>query len=225
MKLFAGLKKRDARAELRRAYAAWAPLYDVGPGNPIQRANDAALALCLPRAPERGVAIDLGCGTGHHALLLRGRGWQRTFGFDLSPEMLQRADGFGGRAIADLHRIPARPVELVLCSQVLGHVERLELALGALARVVRYRGDLVLSELHPAAIEAGMRATFPGSDGRWWRLPHRAHPISEVVDGLQRHGLAVQLVTEPAPEPPLPGEPPRPPIPLVYALRARRVVG
>jgi malonyl-CoA O-methyltransferase len=224
VKLLSRLRRRRAD-EVRRVYAAWAPLYDVGPGNPVQRANDAALALCVPPAPTRGVAIDLGCGTGHHELLLRGRGWERTFGFDLSPQMLARAQGYSGLAVAELHRIPARPVELVLCSLVLGHVEKLEPALDALARLVRHGGDLVLSELHPRALAAGLAATCPGSDGRWWRLPHSTHAIDEVVSGLQRRGLAVQLVTEPAPEPLLPREPRRPLLPLVYALRARRVVG
>ena len=35
---------------LRDAYDAWAPLYDIGPGNPVQRANDSALQSCVPEA-------------------------------------------------------------------------------------------------------------------------------------------------------------------------------
>ncbi|MBS2031348.1 MAG: methyltransferase domain-containing protein [Deltaproteobacteria bacterium] len=224
MKLLQRLRRRR-HDEVRKVYAAWAPAYDLGPGNPVQRANDAALALCVPNASERGVALDLGCGTGHHQVLLRARGWERVFGFDLSPEMLKRTSGYSGLAVAELHQVPARPVELVLCSLVLGHVEKLDPALDALARLVRYGGDLVLSELHPRALRMGLAATCPGSDGRWWRLPHSTHDVDDVVRGLSRRGLAVELVTEPAPEPLLPREPRRPLVPLVYALRARRVVG
>ena len=224
MKLLQRFRRRRLD-DIRKVYAAWAPAYDLGPGNPVQRANDAALALCVPTATERGVALDLGCGTGHHQVLLRARGWDRAFGFDLSPEMLQRTNGYSGLAVAELHHVPARPVELVLCSLVLGHVEKLDPALDALCRLVRYGGDLVLSELHPRALRQGLAATCPGSDGRWWRLPHSTHDLNDVVRGLEHRGLAVELVTEPAPEPLLPREPRRPLLPLVYALRARRVVG
>lgn len=226
VKLLPKLRRtHSAIEEIRRVYAAWAPAYELGPGSPVQRANDAALALVVPQAVERGVALDLGCGTGRHEVLLRARGWERTFGLDLSPEMLGLAHGYSGRAVAELHHVPVRPVELVLCSLVLGHVEKLDPALDALARLVRYRGHLVVSDLHPKVIAAGLEASCPGGDGTWLKLPHHVHPIREVVAGLQKRGLAVQLVTEPAPEPPLPREPARKLVPLVWALSARRVVG
>lgn len=226
MKLLQRLRRRtDSREELRRVYAAWAPAYELGPGTPVQRANDAALALCVPTATARGVAIDVGCGTGRHEVLLRARGWERTFGFDLSPEMLARAQGYSGLAVADVLHLPVRPVELVLCSLVLGHLPALDPALDALCRLVRYRGHLVLSDLHPRVFQAGLQASCPGGDGTWLELPHHVHGLREVVAGLQRRGLAVQLVTEPAPEPPLQREAPRKLVPLVWALRARRVVG
>lgn len=211
---------REQPAEaVRRYYAALAQTQHLSPGDAIQRANDAALALCVPRAPDRGVALDVGCGTGRHQVLLRARGWERLFGFDLVPEMLARASGYAGLAVAELHKLPARPVELVLCSMVLGHVARLEPALDALARLVRYRGHLVLSELHPRALAAGVLGQGPRPKAR------RALEISEVVAALHARGLSVQLVTEPAPEPPLAREPPHPMVPLVYALCARRVAG
>ena len=207
---------------LRRAYAAWAPLYDVGPGNPLQRANDAALAVCIPTAPEHGVVVDVACGTGRHAVLLQARGWRRRFGFDLSPEMIARANGYAGLAVADLRAVPSRPVELVVCSLALGHLSKLDPALDALCKLVRHRGDLVLSDIHPLAVASGLKRTCPGEGGHWWKLPHTLHSIERVAAGLEQRGLTPQLISEPAPEPVLPGEPARPPLPLVYALRARR---
>lgn len=225
MNLPALLRRERPAQALRRVYDAWAQVYDLGPGDPIQRANDAALSLCVPAATPRAVAIDAGCGTGHHQILLSARGWDRVFGFDLSFQMLQRAQGYSGRAVAELHRLPIRPAELLLCSLVLTHVSPLEPALDALAKLVRYRGHLVLSLIHPRAIAAGLPNCCPGADRRWWRLPHRAHPVGRMVSALRKCGLAVELVTEPAPEPALPHEPARPLVPLVYAVCARRIVG
>lgn len=209
---------RGRRDEELRRFFANGLHNDLGPGDPLQRANDAALALCVPRSPERGVAIDVGCGAGRHEVLLRARGWERAFGFDLVPQLLARAQGYTGVAVAELHHLPVRPVELVLCSQVLAHVPRLEPALDALVKLVRYRGNLVLSLPHPRAVEAGLSA-----DPRRGR--QRPLPIAEVVAAVQRRGLAVQLVTEPAPEPPLAREQTPARVPLVYALCARRVAG
>ncbi len=209
--------------DLRKAYAAWAPLYDVGPGNPVQRANDQALSVSVPAAGERWVAVDVACGTGRHASLLRARGWRRSFGFDLSPEMLARADGYQGTAGADLRAPPCRPVELVLCSLAIGHLRHLDPVLDALCALVRHNGNLVVSDIHPRAVARGLKRTCPGRDGRAWALPHFVHPIERVLKGVERRGLRPQLLTEPAPEAGLPGEPPSAGVPLVYALRARRM--
>lgn len=211
---------------LQRCYRAWARVYDAGPGSPVQRANDAALALCVPFSPSaRAVALDVGCGTGRHEVLLRARGWSRVFGFDLSRAMLGRASGYSGLARADLRAPPFRPVELVLGSLVLGHVRELGPALDALCALCRHGGELVLSDLHPRAILAGLAPTCPGDDGRWWRVPHHLHRLRAVMGGLQQRGMAVQLLTEPAPESALPGEPRAQGTPRVYALRARRIAG
>jgi malonyl-CoA O-methyltransferase len=208
---------------LRRAYAAWAPRYDVGPGNPVQRANDLALAVCVPKAPVRGVALDVACGTGRHAVLLQARGWERRFAFDLSPEMLDRAENYQGRAVADLRHVPCRPVELVMCSLAVGHLRNLEASLDELCNLVRRNGDLVISDIHPRAVASGLKRAFSGEDGRAWRLPHTVHRIEQVVEALEKRGLSTLLISEPAPEPPLRGEPKHPNVPLVYALRARRL--
>jgi malonyl-CoA O-methyltransferase len=218
---------RDPEPEhLQRCYRAWSRVYDVGPGSPVQRANDSALALCVPFASHaRGVALDVGCGTGRHEVLLRARGWDRVFGLDLSAAMLSRASGYSGVVRADLRLPPFRPVELVLCSLVLGHLAALGPALDVLCNLCRHGGELVLSDLHPRAIQAGLSPTCPGDDGRWWRVPHHLHALKNVVGGLHRRGMAVQLLTEPAPEAALPGEPRTPRLPRIYALRARRIAG
>jgi SAM-dependent methyltransferase len=190
----------------------------------VQRANDAALSVCVPQAAAYGVALDVACGTGRHAVLLRARGWQRRFGFDVSPEMLARAQDYEGVAIADLRQVPMHPTELVLCSLAIGHLPDLDAVLDSLCGLVRHQGDLVLSDLHPrlASGKDGARA-FTGADGQTYRLPHSVHTMARVLAGLERRGLTPQLVSEPAPERPLPREPAFPQVPLVWAVRARRL--
>lgn len=207
---------------VKSGYAAWASLYDVGPGTPLQRSNDTALSLCVPQAPPHGVALDVACGTGRHEVLLRARGWQRLLGLDLSPEMLQRAESYPARAVADLRHLPVRPVELVVCSLAIGHVPDLPVALASLCRAVRFQGHLVLSDIHPRSSGSGYRSSFRDPAGRTHALPHHLHPIGTVTRLIEAQGLEVELVVEPPPEQPLPREPRGTGLPLVYALRARR---
>jgi SAM-dependent methyltransferase len=128
---------------------------------------------------------DIGCGPGHHTLLLRERGLRAT-GFDLSAEMLA-ALGTPGLVRADMLALPIAEAVLdgVWCSAALLHVPRsmVPAALAEFARVLRAGGELVL-------------AVAEGEGERWETVPYEVPGRDELRRYYVLHGfheLSAQL--------------------------------
>ncbi len=150
---------------VRAGYAAWASCYDDD-GNPLTAIEGPALAAWFGPLEGR-FALDLGSGTGRHALAMAGAG-ARVWALDDSPEMLALALAkFRGLPIACArHRMPAplpfadSTFDLVALGLVAEHVDDLGSTLLEAARVARSGGRLVLSTLHPDRTLGGQRARF-----------------------------------------------------------------
>ena len=149
----------------REGYADWAPLYDVD-GNPLIAVEGPAVGAMLGEVDGLTV-LDIGCGTGRHALALSGRG-ARVVGLDDSEAMLLIArERLRGRGLVlARHRLPGPlPVADGSCdAAVLGlvaeHVADLGAALKRVVASLRTGGLLVLSNLHPDRTAEGQRARF-----------------------------------------------------------------
>jgi SAM-dependent methyltransferase len=137
---------------------------------------------------ERGErAVDLGCGTGRHALLLAGR-YRQVLGVDVSQPMLdvavRRRAGAGVRFVRrDLRELrPERDgrFDLVLSAHTLHHVEDLDATLGRIRELVAPGGRAVLVD---------NVAPRPAVPRRWF--------VAEAVRGL---GLDLALRRRPARE-------------------------
>ena len=206
MKLLSRFRRHPV--DVQKAYAAWAPSTTWARATPSSAPTTTpSSSSCPARLREAWPWIWRAAPAGTQ-ILLHSRGWERVFGLDLSPEMLQLASGYSGRAVADLRALPFRPVELVVCSLALGHLPKLDEVLDPLCGAIRHDGHLVITDLHPLAIRAGMEAHLPGA----CRVglvgaPLTVYEIAEVLAGLQRRGLTPELVTEPAPENRRPGSP------------------
>jgi SAM-dependent methyltransferase len=79
----------SVKSTWERFFDAHAPIYD---GNAFTRSTAAEVEFLLEELhlPAGGSVLDVGCGTGRHAIALAGRGHAVT-GLDLSSEMLARA--------------------------------------------------------------------------------------------------------------------------------------
>jgi 2-polyprenyl-3-methyl-5-hydroxy-6-metoxy-1,4-benzoquinol methylase len=121
-----------------------------------RKAHDASIRSLLP--PPAGLTLDVGCGEGRLTRALAESGYD-VVGVDRSAALVEaaRAKHADGRyEVAPIDALPFADgaAMLVLCANVLPHVEDLTAATHELARVASPNGILVVGHRHPVR-EAG----------------------------------------------------------------------
>jgi malonyl-CoA O-methyltransferase len=137
---------RHVELEPREAYRLWAETYPPRAHNVLMQVEQQALLALMPDV--RGCnAIDLACGTGRYARLLKERG-AYVIGLDLSYEMLSHADVDLSCAQSDLTHVPLPDgyAEVIVCGLAVGHVQDLSAALREIARVLAPGGVALYSD-------------------------------------------------------------------------------
>jgi phosphatidylethanolamine/phosphatidyl-N-methylethanolamine N-methyltransferase len=195
------------RDSIARAYARWAPVYDLVFGAVFDRGRRAAIA-----AAERigGRILEVGVGTGI-SLPLYARG-NRLVGVDISSAMLRKAQervvalGLANvetLAVMDAARLgfPDGAFDVVVAQYVITAVPDPEATLDEFARVVRPGGEIVL--INHIGAERGARRVFeqafaPLARRLGWRPEFR---FARLTDWAEKHG-GVRLI-ERRPMPPL----------------------
>jgi SAM-dependent methyltransferase len=193
-------------ADVRRGYDRWAAVYDHD-ANPLQGLEGPLVRTAV--GEPRGLSVlDLGCGTGRHAVWLAAEGASVT-AVDFSEGMLQQARAKpGSRAVRFLihdlrDRLPfeAAEFDLVLSGLVLEHVLDLQGFFGEARRVLKLNGRAIVSTMHPAMFLRGSQARFTDPDSgevvQPGSVPHR---MGEFVMAATRAGFALEDVTEHAPD-------------------------
>jgi SAM-dependent methyltransferase len=100
-----------------------------------------------PWVPGKEV-LDAGCGVGYGLALLAERDPARLVGVDVAAEALERAGGAPAELVqADLRELPLESdsFDVVVCFEVIEHVEGHERVLDELRRVLRPGGTLLIS--------------------------------------------------------------------------------
>lgn len=138
----------------RDAYRLLAQGYDSNP-NPLLALEQRVMMPLLP-ALRGTTVVDVAAGTGRWAAYCRAQGG-RTVAADFCAEMLNLAPP--PAVLADLHQLPFPNacVDLVICAFALGYAPG---CLSELARITRKRGVVIVSDVHPEAIEGGWTRTF-----------------------------------------------------------------
>ena len=192
---------------IAKAYARWAPIYDLVFGAVFERGRKASIA-----AAERvgGRILDVGIGTGislpDYARI------NRIVGVDYSEPMLRKAQQRVGQfklhhvdalAVMDAQHLgfPDASFDVVVAQYVITAVPDPEATLDEFARVVRDGGEIVL--VNHLGAEAGLRRTFeqafaPLARRLGWRPEFG---WDRLVRWVERHG-GVRVV-ERRPLPPL----------------------
>jgi phosphatidylethanolamine/phosphatidyl-N-methylethanolamine N-methyltransferase len=190
-----------------KAYARWAPVYDLVFGAVFERGRKAAVA-----AAERigGRILEVGVGTG---LSLPVYSWtNRLTGVDLSVPMLRKAKAralehrltnLDGLAVMDAQRLAFQDAvfDVVVGQYVITAVPDPEATLDEFVRVLKPGGEIVL--VNHLGAEGGLRASFeqgfaPVARRLGWRPEFRWERLEKWA--AQRSGVRV---LERRPMPPL----------------------
>jgi len=183
-------------------YDRWAEFYDRE-DNPLVLLEEEQIRPLLGDVSGLNV-VDVGCGTGRHAIELAAAGAKIT-GVDFSAAMLERARAKpGAESITFLRHDLGAALPLlsgqfdrILCCLVLEHIEDLKMFFAELRRLCRPEGAVVISAMHPAMMLKGVQARFiePGT-GR--RIGPRSHPhqVSDYVMAAVRAGLNFDHLSE-----------------------------
>ena len=182
------------------AYRRWAPSYS----------NETAISwledeLVSGMTPALGGLrlLDAGCGTGRR---IRNASAATRVALDFSREML--AAGIGSEAgaaagveivVGDVRDMPLAPssFDVVWCRLVLGHLPRIEAAYSELARVADRGAAVIVSDFHPAAVDAGHRRTF-SAGSEVIEVEHYVHTAAYHIAAARSAGLKHTLCREAA---------------------------
>ena len=190
------------RLSTRDGYDRWATIYDTE-DNPLIALEEPEIDRLLGPVAGHSV-VDVGCGTGRHAVRLA-RAGARVTAVDFSVEMLNKARAKPGAERIefvqhDLHEpLPFADAtfERVVCGLVLEHIEDLPRLFGEMRRICRVDGLLVLSAMHPAMMLRGITARFTDPESGRETRPHSfAHQISDFVMAALGAGLVIDHIGE-----------------------------
>ncbi len=171
----------------QEGYDRWSTVYDTD-GNPLIALEEPLVDQLLGDIAGKEV-IDLGCGTGRHAIRMANAG-ALVDAVDFSENMLSRARTKSAelqiryQALNLLSRLPFpdRSFDRVICGLVLDHIPALENFFGEMHRLCRPGGRCVLSVMHPAMMLRGVQARFwDPQTGREVRPASQPHQISDYV--------------------------------------------
>ena len=176
------------RLSTREGYDRWSACYDEE-DNPLIALEEPKVAELL--GPVSGLRIlDLGCGTGRHALRLAAAGAQVT-AVDFSEGMLARARSRSGNLPVEFrtHDL-TRPLtfadasfDRIICGLVLDHISELTPLFVEMRRVCRPAGFAVISVMHPAMMLRGVEARFTDrTTGREIRPASTRNQLTDYIN-------------------------------------------
>ena len=186
----------------RLGYDQWAAVYDSDE-NPLVALEGPWIDRLL--GDVRGLTVlDLGCGTGRHALRLAAAG-AVVHALDFSPAMLDRARQKAGAApvtfqVHDLAAplpFAAESFDRIVCGLVVDHIADLQNFFGEMRRVCRPAGCAVVSTVHPAMLLRGVQARFRDpATGREIRPASYPHQLTDYVLAAARAGFTFDHLSE-----------------------------
>jgi malonyl-CoA O-methyltransferase len=191
---------------IRDGYDRWALVYDHD-ANPLPALEEPFVREALGAVAGLTV-LDLGCGTGRHALWLAAAGAEVT-AVDFSEGMLAEARRKPGAErvrflIRDLHDplpMPGGSFDRVVSGLVLEHLRDLGAFFREARRILRPDGRAVVSAMHPAMFLRGSQARFTDPEsGRIVQPGSLAHPFGDMVMAAVRAGFRIDHIGEHAPD-------------------------
>lgn len=196
----------DMLSGVRSGYDRWSAIYDHD-RNPLPALEERHVRALIGGIDGQAV-LDLGCGTGRHAIWLSESGASVT-AVDFSEGMLREARQKAGagkiRFVAhDLHQslpFPDGSFDLLVSGLVLEHLRDLPAFFREAHRVLRPRGRAVVSAMHPAMFLRGSHARFTDpSSGELVAPGSIRHTFGEMIMAGLDASLLFDSIGEHAPD-------------------------
>ncbi len=191
---------------IRDGYDRWAIVYDHD-ANPLPALEEPIAADLIGKVAGLSV-LDLGCGTGRHAVRMATQGAIVT-AVDFSEGMLAEArrkpEAERVRFVVhDLHDpipFPEGVFDRIVSGLVLEHIDDLSAFFDEGHRLLRPGGRMVVSAAHPAMFLRGSQARFTDPEtGRIVQPGSRPHRLGEMVMAALSAGLRIEHIGEHAPD-------------------------
>jgi len=180
---------------IQEGYARWALSYDQEV-NALIVLEEAHIDRLLAGVACTNV-LDVGTGTGRHALKLARRG-ARVTAIDQSPQMLAQARqaaqseklsiDFRQVVLEDGLPFATGHFDLLTCALMLCHLPDLVPVVRECARVLQPAGSLLITDFHPASVHYGWRTAFRQAGVRYV-LPNMTHTRETYLQALAVCGL------------------------------------
>ena len=183
-------------------YDRWAAVYDSD-GNPLTHLEEPEVGRLLGDVEGKSL-LDVGCGTGRHAIALAQRGAKVT-ALDFSDGMLAQARAkdaadavtFVQHDLAQRLPFEDASFERVLSCLVLEHIADLHLLFSEMGRVCSPGGSIVVTAMHPAMMLLGVQAGFRDpTTGDKMHPRSLRHQVSDFVNAAIGAGLRVDAMGE-----------------------------
>lgn len=191
---------------VKQGYDRWALVYDHD-ANPLPALEEPVVKRLAGQVNQLK-ALDLGCGTGRHAMWLAQAGASVT-AVDFSEGMLAEARKKPGAEqvqfiVHDVHqKLPFvdGTFDLIVSGLVLEHVRNLPEFFADVRRVLKPNGRAILSTMHPAMFLKGSQARFTDpSSGELVQPGSIAHSISDFMMSALHAGLELVHIEESRPD-------------------------
>jgi ubiquinone/menaquinone biosynthesis C-methylase UbiE len=186
----------------REGYDQWAATYDTD-GNPLVALEEPLVDQLLGDVHNLSI-LDLGCGTGRHALRLAAAGAQ-VHAIDFSQAMLDQARQkpgaqqvtFQSHDLATPLPFTAQSFDRVVCGLVLEHIPDLGHFFREMRRVLRPTSLAVVSAMHPAMMLKGVTARFHDAQaGHEIRPQSHPHQLSDFIMAALSAGFTPDHLSE-----------------------------
>jgi malonyl-CoA O-methyltransferase len=191
---------------VQRGYDRWAAVYDHD-ANPLVNLEEPVVRGLIGDVDGLTV-LDLGCGTGRHAIWLAAHGAKVT-AVDFSEGMLEAARqkpvASAVQFLAhDLHQplpFASESFDLVVSGLVLEHLQVLGPFFSEARRVMRMSGRAIVSAMHPAMFLRDAQAQFRDPESQEKIRPGSVpHSVSDFVMAALQGGFRIRQLIERAPD-------------------------
>ncbi len=198
--------RKPEKAAIQQGYDRWAEIYDQEQ-NPLIGLEEPVVREALGDVAGLEM-LDLGCGTGRHALWLAAAGASVT-AVDFSAGMMEKARAKPGAErvrflVHDLHErlpFPDGAFDRVVSGLVLEHLRDLDAFFGEARRVLKPAGRAVVSGMHPAMFLRDVRARFHDPlTGEKVEPGSVEHGIGDYAMAAVRAGFSLEGIVEQAPD-------------------------